>query len=132
MPALAIAFRDVAPPGVPRISKSGPASCSYWPLVHAGSVSVGLEPVSVAVRSEHEVWVVNHVSDSVSVVDVSNPAAPYVARTLLAELVWEMHFDSDTNVVDVAVRRLRVKVDDPFERKLIRTVRGVGYVLDDD
>ncbi len=54
-----------------------------------------------------------------------------LSRTLLAELVWEMHFDSDTNVVDVAVRRLRAKVDDAFEPKLIRTVRGVGYVLDD-
>lgn len=55
-----------------------------------------------------------------------------LSRTLISELVWEMHFDSDTNVVDVAVRRLRGKVDDPFPRKLIRTVRGVGYVLDGD
>lgn len=54
-----------------------------------------------------------------------------LSRTLIAELVWEMHFDSDTNVVDVAVRRLRSKVDDPYPQKLIRTVRGVGYVLDD-
>lgn len=54
-----------------------------------------------------------------------------LSRTLISELVWEMHFDSDTNVVDVAIRRLRAKVDDPFDRKLIRTVRGVGYVLDD-
>lgn len=53
-----------------------------------------------------------------------------LSRTLIAELVWEMHFDSDTNVVDVAIRRLRAKVDDPFEMKLICTVRGVGYVLD--
>lgn len=52
-----------------------------------------------------------------------------LSRTLISELVWEMHFDSDTNVVDVAVRRLRSKVDDPFPAKLIRTVRGVGYVL---
>lgn len=55
-----------------------------------------------------------------------------LSRTLIADLVWEMHFDSDTNVVDVSVRRLRSKVDDPFERKLIRTVRGVGYVLDEN
>jgi two-component system, OmpR family, copper resistance phosphate regulon response regulator CusR len=54
-----------------------------------------------------------------------------LSRTLIAELVWEMNFDSDTNVVDVAIRRLRAKVDDPFERKLIHTVRGVGYVLED-
>jgi two-component system copper resistance phosphate regulon response regulator CusR len=54
-----------------------------------------------------------------------------LSRTVISELVWEMHFDSDTNVVDVAVRRLRAKLDDPFALKLIRTVRGVGYVLDD-
>ena len=48
----------------------------------------------------------------------------------LAEQVWDMNFDSDTNVVDVHVRRLRAKVDDPFPRKLIHTVRGVGYVLE--
>jgi two-component system, OmpR family, copper resistance phosphate regulon response regulator CusR len=53
-----------------------------------------------------------------------------LSRTLIAELVWEMHFDSNTNVVDVAIRRLRAKVDDPFDQKLIHTVRGVGYVLD--
>lgn len=53
-----------------------------------------------------------------------------LSRTLISELVWEMNFDSDTNVVDVAVRRLRAKVDDPFPQKLIRTVRGVGYVLE--
>jgi two-component system copper resistance phosphate regulon response regulator CusR len=53
-----------------------------------------------------------------------------LSRTLISELVWEMHFDSDTNVVDVAIRRLRAKVDDPFATKLIRTVRGVGYVVD--
>lgn len=55
-----------------------------------------------------------------------------LSRTLIAELVWEMNFDSDTNVVDVAVRRMRAKFDDPFERKLLRTVRGVGYVIDDE
>ena len=51
-------------------------------------------------------------------------------RTLIASQVWDMNFDSDTNVVEVAVRRLRAKVDDPFEPKLIRTVRGMGYVLE--
>lgn len=54
-----------------------------------------------------------------------------LSRTLIAEQVWDMNFDSDTNVVDVHVRRLRAKVDDPFEKKLIHTVRGVGYVLED-
>jgi two-component system copper resistance phosphate regulon response regulator CusR len=53
-----------------------------------------------------------------------------LSRTLIAELVWDIHFDSDTNVVDVAVRRLRSKVDDPFPERLIHTVRGLGYVLE--
>jgi len=53
-----------------------------------------------------------------------------VSRTLIAEHVWDMNFDSDTNVVDVAVRRLRAKIDDRYEAKLIHTIRGVGYVLD--
>ena len=52
-------------------------------------------------------------------------------RSLIASQVWDMNFDSDTNVVEVAVRRLRAKVDDDFEPKLIRTVRGMGYVLED-
>jgi two-component system, OmpR family, copper resistance phosphate regulon response regulator CusR len=54
-----------------------------------------------------------------------------LSRTLIAEQVWDMNFDSETNVVDVAVRRLRRKVDDPFPNKLIHTVRGVGYVLEE-
>lgn len=54
-----------------------------------------------------------------------------LSRTLIAEQVWDMNFDSGTNVVDVHMRRLRSKVDDPFEKKLIRTVRGVGYVLEE-
>ena len=51
-------------------------------------------------------------------------------RSLIASLVWDINFDSDTNVIDVAIRRLRAKVDDPFSTRLIRTVRGMGYVLD--
>ena len=54
-----------------------------------------------------------------------------LSRTLIAEQVWDMNFDCATNVVDVHVRRLRSKVDDPFEKKLIHTIRGVGYVLDE-
>jgi two-component system copper resistance phosphate regulon response regulator CusR len=54
-----------------------------------------------------------------------------LSRTLIAEQVWDMNFDSDTNVVDVHIRHLRSKLDDPFERKLIHTVRGVGYVLEE-
>jgi two-component system copper resistance phosphate regulon response regulator CusR len=51
-------------------------------------------------------------------------------RSLIASQVWDMNFDSDTNVIEVAVRRLRSKMDDDFEPKLIRTVRGMGYVLE--
>ena len=58
-------------------------------------------------------------------------AGEVLSRTIITEQVWDMNFDSDTNVVDVAVRRIRSKVDDPHPRKLIRTIRGVGYVLDD-
>lgn len=51
-------------------------------------------------------------------------------RSLIASQVWDMNFDSDTNVIEVAIRRLRAKVDDGFEPKLIRTIRGMGYVLE--
>ena len=51
-------------------------------------------------------------------------------RSLIASQVWDMNFDSDTNVIEVAVRRLRAKIDDEFELKLIHTVRGMGYVLE--
>lgn len=54
-----------------------------------------------------------------------------LSRTFIAEQVWDMNFDSDSNVVDVHVRRLRKELDDPFERKLIHTVWGAGYVLED-
>ena len=57
-------------------------------------------------------------------------AGQVVTRTEISEQVWDMNFDSDTNVVDVHVRRLRAKLDDPFPLKLIRTVRGSGYVLE--
>ncbi|MEK7882498.1 MULTISPECIES: heavy metal response regulator transcription factor [Methyloversatilis] len=53
-------------------------------------------------------------------------------RSLIASQVWDMNFDSDTNVIEVAVRRLRAKVDEGFDRKLIHTVRGMGYVLEVD
>ena len=58
-------------------------------------------------------------------------AGEVLSRNTIAEQVWDVKFDSDTNVVDVHVRRLRSKLDDPHEKKLIRTVRGVGYVLQD-
>ena len=58
-------------------------------------------------------------------------AGEALSRTLIAEQVWDINFDSDTNIIDVAIRRLRSKVDDPFEKKLIHTVRGVGYIFED-
>jgi two-component system copper resistance phosphate regulon response regulator CusR len=54
-----------------------------------------------------------------------------LSRTTIAEQVWDMNFDSDTNVVEVAVRRLRSKMDDPFKPKLLHNVRGMGYVLEE-
>jgi len=51
-------------------------------------------------------------------------------RSLIASQVWDMNFDSDTNVIDVAIRRVRAKVDEGFDSKLIHTVRGMGYMLD--
>lgn len=53
-----------------------------------------------------------------------------VTRTIISSQVWDMNFDGHTNVVDVHIRRLRAKIDDPFEEKLIHTVRGLGYVLE--
>jgi len=53
-----------------------------------------------------------------------------LARTLISASVWNINFETDTNIVDVAIRRLRQKVDDPFEIKLIHSVRGIGYVLE--
>lgn len=53
-------------------------------------------------------------------------------RSVIASQVWDINFDSDTNVIDVAIRRLRIKIDDDFDIKLIHTVRGMGYRLDID
>ena len=53
-----------------------------------------------------------------------------LSRSLIASQIWNMNFDSDTNVVDVAIRRLRAKVDDPYLRKLIHSVRSIGYMLE--
>ncbi|MCY1391193.1 Transcriptional activator protein CzcR [compost metagenome] len=54
-----------------------------------------------------------------------------LSRTQIISLVWDMNFDCDTNVVEVSIRRLRAKIDDPFPSKLIHTLRGVGYVLEE-
>jgi two-component system, OmpR family, copper resistance phosphate regulon response regulator CusR len=63
---------------------------------------------------------------------LARSAGEVVSRTQIAEHVWDVDFNADTNVVDVVVRRLRAKVDDPFKRKLVHTIRGVGYVLKAD
>jgi len=52
-------------------------------------------------------------------------------KSLIASQVWDMNFDSDTNIIEVAIRRLRLKIDDGFPNKLIHTVRGMGYVLEE-
>lgn len=57
-------------------------------------------------------------------------AGQVLSRTRIAEQVWGMNFDCDSNVVDAAVRRVRKKVDDPYPQKLVHTIRGVGYVLE--
>jgi two-component system, OmpR family, copper resistance phosphate regulon response regulator CusR len=58
-------------------------------------------------------------------------AGEVISRTLIAEKVWDINFDSDTNIIDVAVRRLRNKCDSGFDKKLIHTIRGVGYVIEE-
>ncbi|MEC4722272.1 heavy metal response regulator transcription factor [Noviherbaspirillum sp. CPCC 100848] len=57
-------------------------------------------------------------------------AGEVLSRTQIASLVWDINFESDTNVVEVAIRRLRAKIDEPFDTKLIHTVRGVGYLFE--
>lgn len=61
---------------------------------------------------------------------LSQKTGEVLSRTQIASLVWDIHFDSDTNVVEVAIRQLRAKIDDLFGEKLIHTVRGVGYALE--
>jgi two-component system, OmpR family, copper resistance phosphate regulon response regulator CusR len=60
---------------------------------------------------------------------LARSAGQVISRADIAEHVWDIGFNTDTNVVDVVVRRLRAKVDDPFDKKLVHTIRGVGYVL---
>ncbi|MBV8605775.1 MAG: heavy metal response regulator transcription factor [Pelomonas sp.] len=54
-----------------------------------------------------------------------------LSKTTIAELVWDMHFDGSTNVIEVAIKRLRNKIDAPFDRPLLHTVRGMGYLLEE-
>ena len=60
---------------------------------------------------------------------LASSAGDIVSRTEIVEQVWDINFDTGTNVVDVMIRRLRAKLDDPFETKMLHTIRGVGYVL---
>jgi two-component system copper resistance phosphate regulon response regulator CusR len=60
---------------------------------------------------------------------LASSAGDIVSRTEIVEQVWDINFDTGTNVVDVMMRRLRAKVDDPFATKMLQTIRGVGYVL---
>ena len=57
-------------------------------------------------------------------------AGEALSRAHIASQVWDMNFDSDTNVIDVAIRRLRAKIDDEFEIKLLKSIRGIGYVME--
>ena len=81
--------------------------------VHRGEIRVDLAPKEFALLSL-----------------LARRQGEVLCRRVIAEQVWDMNFDSDSNVVDVAVRRLRRKVDDPFTLELIHTVRGMGYVLE--
>jgi two-component system, OmpR family, copper resistance phosphate regulon response regulator CusR len=63
---------------------------------------------------------------------LARSAGHVISRADIAEHVWDIGFSTDTNVVDVVVRRLRAKVDDPFGKKLVHTIRGIGYVLKAD
>ncbi|CAG8918792.1 unnamed protein product [Penicillium salamii] len=72
----------------------------------------------------------HRIADLVMDVTRRSRTGEVLPRSLLSSLVWNINFESDTNVIDVAVRRLRSKVDDDFTPKLIHTVRGIGYVLE--
>ena len=63
---------------------------------------------------------------------LASSAGDVVSRTEIMEKIWEINFDTGTNALDVMMRRLRAKVDDPFEKKMIQTIRGIGYVLKAD
>ena len=60
-----------------------------------------------------------------------NRKGEVLSRTFIAEKVWDINFDSDTNVIDVAISRLRDKIDKNYSKQLIHTIRGVGYVLEE-
>lgn len=100
------------------------------------------EPIDVLHIADLEIHVANHKAsrggrrldlapkEFLLLLLLARHGGEVLSRTLIAEQVWDMNFNADSNVVDVAIRRLRRKIDDPFDRKLIHTVRGAGYVLE--
>lgn len=87
-----------------------------------------IDPVRRSVSRGDDAIHLTNLEFSLLVMLVERKGEP-LTRTEIAERVWDLNFDTGTNVVDVAIRRLRQKVDDPYPVKLIQTVRGVGYVL---
>ena len=93
----------------------------------ANNATIGrIWPIFAGERGEYELLSGDRASARGRLGSIAATAGP---GHMIAEQVWDMNFDSDTNVVDVAVRRLRAKIDDTYPDKLIHTVRGVGYVL---
>jgi len=108
------------------VLRRGPAREA--PVIRVADLTIDLARHR-AVRGGHVVQVTP--KEFVLLALLARRAGEVLTRTLIAEHVWGVNFDSDANVVDVHVRRLRMKLDDPFERKLLHTVRGVGYVLEE-
>ncbi|MGK2859605.1 MAG: heavy metal response regulator transcription factor [Thermoanaerobaculia bacterium] len=94
--------------------------------LHAADLAI--DPVRRSVRRGADELHLTNLEFSLLVMLVERKGEA-LTRTEIAERVWDLNFDTGTNVVDVAIRRLRQKVDDPYPVKLIQTVRGVGYVL---
>jgi two-component system copper resistance phosphate regulon response regulator CusR len=82
-----------------------------------------------ALRGEDRISLTNQEFALLSL--LARRAGEVLSRSFITSQVWDINFDTDTNVVEVAVRRLRAKLDDPYPRKLVHTVRGMGYVLED-
>lgn len=80
-----------------------------------------------AVRGDHDFQLTTQEFNLLAL--LAQRANEVLSRTIIAEQIWDINFDCDTNIIDAAIRRLRRKMDDPFEKKLIYSVRGIGYVL---
>jgi two-component system copper resistance phosphate regulon response regulator CusR len=108
--------------------RRGPAPPERWRL-HAGDLELDLPGRRVTRGGER----IDLTTKEFALLELLlRRRGEVLPRSLIAAEVWDMNFDSDTNVVEVAVRRLRAKIDDPFAHKLIRTVRGMGYTIDRD